>query len=415
MSGDMTADGITPPQDGLYLQVYPSTLVNASRMNKIGRSLQRTGLFRETHLVGVHADDLPQVEDLGEGLRVVRHRGSGRRGNLGRILRVMLWQPRVFEYYRNERISVIAAHNVWVLPLCWLLSRRTGATLIYNAHELETETMTMAGCKRAAAKLIEARLVRKCALVSVVNEPIAVWYETIYHIARPVVVGNVPIVSDADVRFRDQLGIPGDEMLFIHTGHLVDGRNIPLILAAFADSPHHVVFLGDGPYRESIVEAGRRHPTIHWAPPVNPDLIVAHVREADVGLCLIEQQLDLSDRLSSPNKLMEALAAGIPALCSDLVEARRLLAERSDLWVLPDPQQMLAGALERITKSDCEAFRSSWPGVKPWAEEVAPLTAAVATLLGRHEAVSRPATAYDDADIGHGDATASLEPNAEKE
>lgn len=367
--------------DGLYLQVYPSALVNASRMGKIGRSIQDTGLFRETHLVGVHADSQPAEEDLGAELKVVRVRGSGRRGNVGRVLRVLLWQPRVFMRYRTERVTLVAAHNVWVLPMCWLLSRRTGARLAYNAHELETEAAAMHGLKKRVAQVFESRTIRRCAFVSVVNEPIADWYEATYDIPRPIVVGNVPVVKDADVGLRRQLGVRPDEMLYVHTGHLVGGRNIPLILEAFSTSPHHVVFLGDGPYREAIEAAGRAHASIHWMAPVPPDLIVAHVREADVGLSLIERQSSLSDRLSSPNKLMEALAAGIPALSTDLVEARRQLGDQADRWILTDPWEQLSDALDSITQEDCRNFRESYDGVAPWEEEVVGLTTRVRRIL----------------------------------
>lgn len=401
--------------DGLYLQVYPSNLVNASRMGKLGRSLQRTGLFSETHLVGVLAGDLPATEDVAEGVRVVRVRGSDRRGNLGRVLRVLSWQPRVFQLYRTQRIAMIAAHNVWVLPMCFLLSRRTGAVLIYNAHELETETLTMKGLKQRAAKLIERRLVRRCRLVSVVNEPIAEWYQSAYDIPRPIAVGNIPLVIEAETRFRERLGIRADEMMYLHTGYLAIGRNIPLILDTFAGSPHHVVFLGDGHYREAVLEAESRHPNIHWAEPVEPDLLVAHVKEADAALCLIELEGSLSLRLSSPNKLSEALAVGVPALCSDLPHARQLLGDRADRWVLSDPERQLADAVAVITKGDCDAFRLDWPGLGSWDDEVAPLTAAVASLLGREEAGHGVVEAYDDEGSDLAEFTATLESESDKE
>lgn len=411
---DMTVEDSSPSRDGLYLQVYPSTLVNASRMGKIGRSLQATGLFRETHLVGVQADGQESVEDLAAGLRIVRLPGSGSRSNLGRVLRGLLWQPRVLSHYRRQRVAIVAAHNVWVLPMCWVLSRRVGAKLIYNAHELETEAIAMTGVKQRVAKIFENALVRHCALVSVVNEPIADWYESTYHIPRPVVVGNVPVVVDADTRLRERLNIPIDEMMYIHTGHLVDGRNIPLILSVFSQSSNHVVFLGDGPHRESIVEAGQRHRSIHWLAPVPPDLIVAHVREADVGLCLIDEQQSLSDRLSSPNKLLEALAADIPALCSNLVEARRLLGDHADQWILMDPEKKLAAAVQEIGKADCKRFRSTWRGVRTWDQEVAPLTAGIAALMGSARSARSPVEA-DPASMDRQHARAVLESDAEKE
>ncbi|MCL3817580.1 glycosyltransferase [Aeromicrobium wangtongii] len=347
-------------------------MTNASRMMKIATSIHEAGYFDQTHLVGVHADGMPARTPIMPGLIVNRIRGSARGGNLGRVLRVLMWQPRVYAHYRSQPLAVVAAHNVWVLPLCWILACRWGAALAYNAHELETEAIAMTGAKQRVARVIEARLIARCSIISVVNVPIADWYARRYGI-RPIVVGNVPEVADEEVDLRTRLGIASNEMLYIHTGNIARGRSIPLILTTFARTRHHVVFLGDGPLTADVVRASGRHRNIHWLEPVRPDLVVAHVREADVSLCLIEQHLSLSDRLSSPNKLMEALAADTPPLCSELVEARRLLDAAATTWILSSPARELGEALNRIHKQDVEDFRSTWAGVQAWTEEVRPL------------------------------------------
>ena len=88
-------------------------------------------------------------------------------------------------------------------------------------------------------------------------------------------------------------------------------------------------------------------------------------RGADVALCLIESGC-LSHRMSTPNKMMEAFAAGVPALCSPLSEARRYLGDQADTWVLEDPQRELVSALERITRKDIAAFIA--PTIPTWEE-----------------------------------------------
>lgn len=364
-------------KEAIYLQLYPSSLVGASRMIKLGRSVHRIGYFDQTHLVGMAADGLPDSEIVEPGVSIKRISATSKFGTLGRIAGVLSWQLRVFWRYRTEHVAMVAAHIVWVLPLCWLLARRTGATLIYNAHELETETVAMTGVKKRVAQLLEAFFIRKCTLVSVVNESIADWYEAAYRMDRPIVVRNVPVVTDAVVRLRDRLQIPSGEMLYIHTGYLTVARNIPLVLRAFQSSSRHVLFLGDGPLRGIVISAAETSPNIHWLPPVPPDLVVAYVREADIALCLIEEKLDLSDRLSSPNKLLEALAAGVPPLCSNLVEARRLLAEQADAWILTDPESQLAPVLENIGKPEVRKFKDSWSGLPTWEIEVESLLDAI--------------------------------------
>lgn len=366
---------------GLNVHIYPSTLENASRIGRLARSIQSTGLFTETHAVGIHNGDLAPTEKLSPRVKIVRVRGTSRRGTLGRILKVLLWQPRVYKTYKRQNVAVLAAHNVWVLPLAYRLCRATGAVFAYNAHELETETVSFKGVKRLLMKLIERHYIKRVDIVSVVNESIADWYEAAYGIRRPIVVTNTPIDDGGGSDIRGELGLAPQEMLYIHTGHLVDGRNIPLILSSFAENPGvHVVFLGDGPLRSSILSTAKQHPNIHWLPPVAPNSVVSCARGADAGLCLIEH-VSLSDLLSTPNKLMEPLAAGIPVLSSDLVEARRLLGDIADTWVLSSPEQELGNALQRLGKRDVEAFQEVWHGLASWETQVEPL------LIAYREAV----------------------------
>jgi hypothetical protein len=350
-------------------------------MEKIATSLHPHIGVSSTELVGVAAAHLPTETELLPGVHIRRIAGSNGRGNLGRMLRVLLWQPRVYRHYRGQPLAAVAAHNVWVLALCWHLARRAGAPLIYNPHELETEAVAMQGLKKRVARFLEARYITRCAVVSVVNEPIADWYVQHYPIPRPLAVSNVPRVRSADCGLRTTLGVREDEMLYIHTGHLTGGRNIPLILETFAASPHHVVFLGDGRLRGSVSEYSRQHPNIHWMAPVDPDLIVAHVREADVGLCLIEIKSGLSDYLSTPNKLMESLIADRPALCTALVEVQRLLGPSHSSWILSDPQRQLGDALACITKETVAEFIQNWPGLGTWDDEIEGLVSAYSALL----------------------------------
>ena len=355
---------------GLAVQIYPTTLVNTSRMLRIGASVQRGCDFAETHLVGVATADLGD-ETIEPGLSIVRIRGSRRNDNLGRLLRAALWQPKVFWRYRNKPVAAVAAHHVYVLPLAWALSKVTGAALVYNPHELETETPAMHGMKQRGARIIESRLLPKCDIVSTVNDAIADWYAETYPIPRPIVAINVPRVRSVNVRLRERLGVTDDEMLYIHTGHLVEGRNLPAILAAFAGSQHHVVFLGDGALFPAVAAAVTEHSNIHWLPPVHPDLVASHTAEADVGLCLIDTELGLSYKLSAPNKLHESMVVRTPTLCSDMPYARHLYGpELSQTWVLNDPQHDLPAALARISKPEVAAFTASWRRVLDWDAEV---------------------------------------------
>ncbi|MFC5337628.1 glycosyltransferase [Leucobacter denitrificans] len=358
---------------GLNLHIYPSTLVGAGRVRKVAKSIHSTGCFSETHAVGMGGKDLPPQETVQGEVKLVRIGRSLGGSKLAKALAFALWQPSILFKYRDKKLDAVAAHNVWLLPFAFHLAKRAGAVFAYNAHELETESIASKGLKQRIAKAIERRYIRHVDVFSVVNESIADWYESEYDIPRPFAITNIPEDDGSSVDLRTLLSIPDDKLLYIHLGHLMAGRSIPVILESFAENPSvHVVFLGDGPYRSDIVAASSKHSNIHWLAPVAPESVVGYARGADVGLCLIEH-LSLSGKLSTPNKFMEALAAEIPSLSSDLVEVRRYLGKRANDWILSSPEQQLGNALSRINRESIEEFKDELRQLPSWDEQMPPI------------------------------------------
>lgn len=375
---------------GRNLLIYPSALLASGRLGKIARSLQESGLFSDTQIVGIENRGAPTAPDQAPGVQIVRVRGAGMRDRLGAIRIMLFWPFRVYRKYRRENLAAVAAQNVYLLPLAYRLARRTGAVFAYNAHELETETIAARGVKQKIAQAIERRYIARTDVVSVVNESIADWYVEHYPgLPRPVVVTNTPIDNGGTVNLRDRLRVPADALLYIHVGNLAPGRNIPLLLDTFAEASHaHIAFLGDGNLRSEVERAAAAYPNIHLLPVVPPDEVVSVVRGADVGLCLIEY-VSLSDKLSTPNKLMESLAAGVPPLSSDLVEARRYLGpEMSRTWILAAPERQLADAIKRVDAADVAAFRAQAPAVPSWDEQAVHLVEAYRRAMERRSNVS---------------------------
>lgn len=360
---------------GLNLLIYPSSLLSSGRLSKISNSLQSSGQFSETQIVGIDSGEPAPSGDLSPGIRVVRIPGASLRQRLGGIRIMLFWPFRVYRHYRRQRISAVAAQNVYLLPLAYHLSKRTGAIMAYNAHELETETIGAKGFKKKIAKFLERRYIGRADVVSVVNDSIADWYEEHYPgLRRPVVLTNTPVDSGGSVDLRGRLQILDGELLYIHVGFLMEGRSIPLLLQAFAATPNvHIAFLGDGYLRPEVERAAKTTPNIHLLPLVAPEQVVSVVRGADAGLCLIEY-VSLSDELSTPNKLMECLAAGIPPLSSDLVEARRLLGpELAKTWILDSPEEQLEAALASIGAEEIAEFKRQRRSIPSWDSQAVDL------------------------------------------
>ena len=310
----------------LNLLLYPSNLASPGRLVKIARSL--SPLFSRTHVVGIDQGVLPTDEAVAPTVRLTRIRGASLGAPLGGPRVVVAWGVRVYRRFARQRVA--------------------------------------AGMRQRLQRVIERRYIRRADVVSVVNESIAQWYREAYPGVDPVVVTNAPTGAEGVIDLRAQLGIPEGALLYLHSGYLAPGRNIPLMLRAFEQaSDAHIVFVGEGALLPEVERSAASHPNIHRLPPVEPDQVLAMTRGADVALCLIESGC-LSHRMSTPNKMMEAFAAGVPALCSPLSEARRYLGDQAATWVLEDPERDLIGALERITREDIKAFRT--PAIPTWEE-----------------------------------------------
>ena len=361
----------------LNLLLYPSDLASPGRLVKIARSL--SSLFSSTQVVGIDQGALPTDEAVAPTVHLTRIRGASLRAPLGGLRVVGAWGARVYRRFACERVGAVSAQNLFLLPLAHALARRTGAVFAYNAHELETETVGSAGLRQSLQRVIERRYIRRADVVSVVNESIAQWYREAYSGVDPVVVTNAPTGADGVIDLRARLGIPEGALLYLHSGYLAPGRNIPLILRAFEQvTSAHVVFVGSGALLPEVERAAASHPNIHHLPPVEPEQVLAMTRGADVALCLIESGC-LSHRMSTPNKMMEAFAAGVPALCSPLAEARRYLGDQAPAWVLEDPERDLASALRHITRDDIDAFEA--PRIPTWEEGAARLRKAYERAL----------------------------------
>ena len=361
----------------LNLLLYPSDLASPGRLVKIARSL--SSLFSSTHVVGIDQGALPTDEAVAPTVHLTRIRGASLGAPLGGLRVVGAWGARVYRRFACERVAAVSAQNLFLLPLAHALARRTGAVFAYNAHELETETVGSAGLRQRLQRVIERRYIRRADVVSVVNESIAQWYREAYPGVDPVVVTNAPTGAEGVIDLRARLGIPEGALLYLHSGYLAPGRNIPLILRAFEQvTSAHVVFVGSGALLPEVERAAASHPNIHHLPPVEPEQVLAMTRGADVALCLIESGC-LSHRMSTPNKMMEAFAAGVPALCSPLAEARRYLGDQAPAWVLEDPERDLASALRHITRDDIDAFEA--PRIPTWEEGAARLRKAYERAL----------------------------------
>lgn len=286
----------------------------------------------------------------------------------------------------RARPDVVHCHDTFALPAGWILKRKLGCRLVYDAHELESDKNAQNRILSWATLLIERFCWKRVDLLISVSDSIVDWYaRNLGSKPYEVILNSPAIASDADLRFDEQLrghyfhekyGIPFDCQVFVYVGLLSTGRGIEICLDAFAAGPKgaHVVFIGFGPLKDRITECSRHHLNIHFHEAVPHDQVVPLIRSADYGLCLVERA-SLSDYYCLPNKLFEYCFARIPVLASRFPEISRLV-DRYSLGVCCDPDPgSVRTALSQLTQRRAARVTSDITALS-WEAQASRLAAA---------------------------------------
>ena len=303
----------------INIHLYPSAFLNESRILREAGTLARLALFERIDLVGVADDGLPEVEAVADGLRIVRLARRRGGGLIGKVAGTGGWSHAVYRRYRNAPLACINCHSVAVLPLAVMLARASGAKLVYDAHELETETNGLGGVRQYLTRRVERALIGRADQCIFVGAAIEQWYARQYGLRNTTVLYNCPPrrqVAPSDY-FRRTYAIAPEVPVFLYQGVIGEGRGLRALLAAFGALAGRaaLVVMGYGALADWFAAEAARHPGIHYHPAVPPERLLEYTAAADFGLSVIEAT-SLSYQYCMPNKLFEYVMAGKPVLVS---------------------------------------------------------------------------------------------------
>lgn len=229
--------------------------------------------------------------------------------------------------------TVVHCNDTMVLPLGVIVKIITGAKLIYDAHELESNRNGLAKMLGKLVFLTEKLLWGFVDTLIVVSPSIQTWYKENIGKKCSEVILNSPALADNNKEFdktylRKRFSIPDSSKVFIYIGILGEGRGIDLIIEAFKSNglSSHLVFLGYGKLKKELERIAMKHPNIHVHGAVAYEQVISVAKSADVGLCFI-QNVSLSDYYCLPNKLFEYCFAEIPVLASDFPDISHIVAQ----------------------------------------------------------------------------------------
>ncbi len=219
--------------------------------------------------------------------------------------------------------QIIHCNDTLVLPLGVILKIFTGAKLIYDAHELESNRNGLSKTLGKMTLFVEKLLWKFVDKLIVVSPSIAIWYQENIGEKVTEIIMNSPVlkISNDEVDksyFRKKFNISDSSKIFLYIGILGEGRGIDLIVEAFKDNElkSHLIFLGYGELKDKLINLSKKYENIHVHDAVPHNEVVSIAKSADVGLCFI-QNVSLSDYYCLPNKLFEYAFAEIPVLASN--------------------------------------------------------------------------------------------------
>jgi glycosyltransferase involved in cell wall biosynthesis len=331
-----------PSNSRINIHIYPSKMTNESRIYKITQSLIEARLVDRIVLIGKDAPPLAEYDCLDESRSIWRvPLTSFPRLNwkIAKVLRYGQWLWKIYTRFRKEPIALINCHSIFDLPVGVLLKRTTGASLIYDTHELETERNGFKGYLQKIVKKMEKYFIHYADYIFVVGDSIKEWYRQAYRLDNIAVVKNIPIARalvGKSSKLRDLFNIPPEKILYIYQGAFLDGRGIDLLLQVFAKEEihDHIVFMGYGKFKDRIIASQNCCQTVHYLDAVPFQEIVDYTSGADIGISLIEN-ICLSYYYSFPNKISEYLMSGIPCIVSDFPDMGDFVKTHDCGWSVP--------------------------------------------------------------------------------
>ena len=377
-----------------------NTAAPYSRGLRVARSLAEAGW--EVEIAAVAGDGTPREERDGE-IVIRRYDPSGpfKRWigqppaprpptrllrvlalNADKAVKVALWPLHVRAWWRTLRRELAAADlyhafGILTVPVALDLARdarRAGrrAIVVYDVIDAILDSNNY---QNVPAQVLEryrrkeSEWVRRVDAVVTVNEALAEHCEHLWPFReRPIVLMNCqprwsPPARRPDL-IREAAGLPKARRIVLFLGKL--GRQRGLEMAAEAVVRLHdaaLVMLGasvntewDAALAETSLEPRfeGRHVVL---PPVHPDDVRSWAASADVSIIAVPAN-SLNQRLSTPNKFWESLAAGTPVVIGRDLEVMRAIVEADQLGAIADPLDPddLARALREVIEQPADAY-----------------------------------------------------------
>lgn len=255
------------------------------------------------------------------------------------------------------------AHDLPMVIPAYLASKMHEAPIVYDSHELYSETGQDPPAIAWIWRQIDKWAVRRARSVIAVNQSRAEVMVDELGSPPPVVVSNYPVYqpiegfrgsADSPLRRFVEIELGRDIPIVLYQGIMAPGRELMAIIRAMAlvETRAVLVLLGPrtdyvGDLIELVTELNLKDRVLYHEG-VNSDALPAYTAGADIGV-VTYANTPRNNFLCAPNKLFEYCMGGVPVVGCDFPEIARLLDEYAagERFTSGDPVS-IAQAIDRL-------------------------------------------------------------------
>ena len=287
------------------------------------------------------------------------------------VIRLKLWQyfRDILPAYKslvNEKANVYHAHDLTALVLAFFAAKKIGAKTVYDSHEFWPKKTNFylnflrkfyGTLKTPLESFLEGYIISRVDKVITVNDSIAGLLSKYYKISKPLVIYNYPVVkSKIKLRsdyLRKRLNLSDKDKIALYLGGINKYRGLENLIRCvqFLSTNVKVAIVGYGYLKQrliNMIDELSLKKRIYVLDAVKPNEVLDLASSADIGVSPI-QNASVSYYYSSPNKVFEYLASGLPIAVSDFPEMKKIIKE-DDVGATFDPEDPkdIARAIKEI-------------------------------------------------------------------
>ncbi len=280
--------------------------------------------------------------------------------------------------------DIIWANDLPTLKPAYNISRTLNCSLIYDSHEIYTETInqffprhstgikkyifqSMISFMRKHGARVERKIFPSIDVFLTVNESLLAYFKERNNVRKGLVIMNLPkVVESKDekrINFKEKYDWAPSTYVLIYQGQLNEGRGLSILLEAVKLLPieYKLVIVGNGSLGQELTNWTIRHhmtDRIKFVDTVPLSQLAAYTAGADLGINLLET-FNLSKEYASPNKLFEYIHASIPVVASDTIENQRVFKAFPIGKLTKNHPKEIASAIIVVAKQEKYSFEDS--------------------------------------------------------